>query len=162
MRRVSCYTVMTFLILVCEFCFAKYLSIGASVPMLTFLFVIISAMHEKNRENALILGLLVGAVYDIMLGHGFGTYTIIFGITAWETASLCDSILSSRFIFLIINTVIMTIFAQLVFFLFHIIEIGPGAFSENFTNIILPTALYNTVVAAILYKPIGHIILGRR
>ena len=162
MKRVAYYVFFALVIAICEVTFAKYIAIGAAVPMISFCFVILGAMHEKNRENALILGLLTGVLCDIIGGHGFGTYSIVFGVTAWETALFCDSILSSRFVFLIINTFIMTIFAQCVYFLLHIIEIGAGAFWQSFSGIIIPTALYNIVVAVILYKPMKKIFSERR
>jgi len=154
--------VLTLVIAISEFTFAKYIAIGAAVPMLTFCYVILGSMHEKNRENALLLGVLSGALCDLLGGHGFGTYTVVFGVTAWETALFCDSILSSRFLFLIINTFIMTIFAESVYFLLHIIEIGAGAFWQGFGEIIIMTAIYNVVVSAILYKPMKKIFSERR
>jgi rod shape-determining protein MreD len=153
---------MAIVILAFEHGFGKYIAIGGSVPMLSFCYVILAAMNEKNREHALILGLLVGAISDLALGHGFGTYSLVFGFVAWETASLCDNILSSRFLFLTINTFIMTIFAQCIYFLFHIIEIGAGAFSAGFFGIIIPTALYNTVITMIFYKPMNRFFRERR
>lgn len=162
MGRVFFHILMTFVISAFEHGFGKYIAISGCVPMLSFCYVILAAMNEKNRDNALILGLLIGAYSDLTLGHGFGTYLFTFGFVAWETASLCDSILSSRFLFLVINTFIMTVFTECVYFLFHIIEIGAGVFSAGFFEIILPTALYNTVITMIFYKPITGFFRGRR
>ena len=148
---------LSFLIFILEYGLAKYLAIGAAVPMLTFCYIIIVAMYEKNRETSLILALLTGALCDLAGGHGFGTYTVVYGITAWVTGLFCDSILSSKFLFMVINTFIMTLFSQTIYFLFHIIEIGANAFGRNFTNIMLPIAVYNVVVAVIMYKPLKSI-----
>ena len=162
MERTAKYIILSVLIAICEMTFAKYIAVGAAVPMLSFCFVILGAMNEKNVQNAAVLGVFVGIFSDILSGHGFGTYTFIFAVTAAETASLCDSILSSRFLFLIINTFIMTVFAECVFFLFNIIQIGADAFLSCLASIILPTALYNMAVSAILYKPIEKVLYERR
>lgn len=162
MERTAKYIILTILIAICEMTFAKYIAVGAAVPMLSFCFVILSAMNEKKTENATVLGLLVGVLADTLSGRGFGTYTFIFAVTAAETALFCDSILSSRFMFLLINTFIMTVFAECVYFLFNIIQIGAGAFWNSFTSIILPTALYNMVISAVLYKPVEKVLSERR
>lgn len=162
MERTAKYIILSILIAICEMTFAKYIAVGAAVPMLSFCFVILGAMNEKDVKTATFFGLLVGVLSDTLLGHGFGTYTFVFAVTAAETSYFCDSILSSRFVFAILNTFIMTVFAECVYFLFHIIQIGAGAFWNSFTGIILPTALYNMVVSAILYKPIGKILYERR
>lgn len=162
MSRIARYIFLTILTVISEFSFAKYISISAAVPMFTFCLVILVSLNEKNKESATIFGVLTGVFYDICSGHGFGTYTVIFGMVAWETAGLCDSILSSKFIFNIINTFLMTIFAECIYFLLHIIEIGAGVFWQSFMSVIIPTSVYNTVVSAIFYVPVKKLLAERR
>lgn len=162
MRRIVNYTLLALLVTICEFAFAKYIAIGAAVPMLSFCYVILAAMNEKNKENSLIIGILVGALCDILGGHGFGTYAVVFGVTAWETATFCDSVLSSRFLFLLINTFVMTVFTECSYYLLHIIGIGTDAFLSGFSTIILPTALYNVGISAIFYLPMTKLFFERR
>ena len=157
MTRSIKLTLLTFVIFILEYGLCKHIAIGGAVPMLTFCYVILAAMYEKNKESAVILAILTGALCDLAGGHGFGTYTLVYGIIAFGTSVFCDSILSSKFLFLIINTFIMTIFAECVYFLFHIIAIGTGAFWQCLTAIILPTAVYNVVISALLYKPMKYV-----
>ncbi|MBE7015463.1 MAG: rod shape-determining protein MreD [Ruminococcaceae bacterium] len=162
MGRTAKYIILSILIAICEMTFAKYIAVGAAVPMLSFCFVILGAMNEKNPEKALVFGLLVGLLSDTLSGRSFGTYTFVYAVTAVETVLFCDSILSSRFLFLMINTFVMTVFAECVYFLFNIIHIGAGAFWSSLVNIILPTALYNMIISAIFYKPISKVFYERR
>ena len=150
-------TLLTLAFFILEYGFCKHITIGGAVPMLTFCYVIIDAMYDYNKESSVILAILLGALCDLAGGHGFGTYTLIYGITAYVTQLFCDSILSSKFLFMLINTFLMTIFAECVYFLFHIIEIGADAFWQNFAGIMVPAAIYNVVVAVIIYKPLKYV-----
>lgn len=145
------YAVLALLIGGSEVAFGKYIGIFGAVPMLTFCFCIVCAMREKEEAYVMVLAALLGAVSDILYGHGFGTYTVAFTFSAFYTMKLKDAIFTSQWVFLILDAFIMTLIVQIFYMIIHLGDIGTQNFFKGFVSVILPTAVYNTAVCCFFY-----------
>lgn len=145
------YALLALLIGGSEVAFGKYIKIFGAVPMLTFSFCIVCAMREKEESYVMVLSALLGAISDILYGHGFGTYTVAFLFTVFYTVKLKDAIFSSKWLFLILDAFFMTVIVQLFYMILHLGDIGTQNFARGILSVILPTAVYNTAVCCFFY-----------
>lgn len=155
------YFMICFATILFEMTFGKYLAISGTVPMLSFCLCLVFAVKEKDPDYIFYIGIIVGVVFDLLLGHGFGTYTLIFTACVWVTYILRDVIFSSYALFLALDTFILTILLSVVYYLLHILNIGTD-FGGVFVNIALPSAFYNTVVSIIFYLILKPTLYKRR
>lgn len=144
------YAILAFVVFVCEMTFGKYLQIAGVIPMLTFSFCVTAAACEEDFGYILRISLALGIILDVFSGHGFGTYTLTYTLAALATYTVRDSLFSSKLLFLAFDAFVMTVFLNVIYYLFHIIDIGNG-FWEVFSGIMVPQALYNTCVSLIFY-----------
>ncbi|MBO5060784.1 MAG: rod shape-determining protein MreD [Clostridia bacterium] len=155
------YALICFLILVCEMTFAKYLEIGGVVPMLSFCACLAAALIEDNFSYIIAVPAILGVALDICSGHGFGTYTIAFTLASVASFEIRDKLFSSKVILLICNAFVMTVLLNMMYYLFHINDIG-GGFGALFLGFMLPSALYNIAVSLIFYPILKKILAKRR
>lgn len=162
MKIVKCtrYVAACALIVLCEMAFGSYIKIGGVVPMLGFCFCITAAFFERDLNFIVAVGAVMGALCDCLFGHGFGTYTVLFALSALAVFYVRDKVFSSRIIMLAACAFIMSLAANAVYYVFHITEIGGGFFGV-FLSIILPSGVYNTAVSLMFYPAVKRI-LGKR
>jgi rod shape-determining protein MreD len=139
----------------------KYLSISGTVPMLSFCLCLVIATKEKDPEYILYIGIILGVLLDLLLGHGFGSYTVIFTLSVWGTFLFRDNIFSSLAVFLTIDTVILSILLNVIYYLFHIFDAGID-FGTMLAKIAFPTAVYNTVISILFYSILKPTLYKRR
>ena len=140
----------------------KYLSVCGITPMLTFCFCLTMALFEEKFSYAAAVSAVLGAVMDIMGGHGFGTYTITFELAAALTFVLRDKTFSSKLLLLIPDVLIMTVLAESAYYLFHINAVGSTAYLTGLTSVILPKGAYNIAVCLIFYPVVRALLYRRR
>ncbi|MBQ6907998.1 MAG: rod shape-determining protein MreD [Clostridia bacterium] len=145
------YALLALFIGTFEAVFGKYIKIFGAVPMLTFSFCIVSALVEYEESYVMVLSALLGAVSDILYGHGFGTYTVAFSFSAVATFRLKDAIFSSKWLFLVLDAFLMTFLVQVFYMILHIGDIGTNNFFKGLWSIVLPMAFYNTAVCCLFY-----------
>lgn len=145
------YALLALLIGAMEAAFGKYIAILGAVPMLTFSFCIVCAVREKEEAYAMVLSMLLGAISDILYGHGFGTYTVAFSFAAFFTLKLKDAVFSSKWLFLVIDAFVMTLIVELFYVILHMGDIGTSNIFKGIWSIILPTAFYNTAICSLFY-----------
>ncbi|MBR4173524.1 MAG: rod shape-determining protein MreD [Clostridia bacterium] len=145
------YAILAFLIGTFEVAFGKYIAIFGAVPMLTFSFCTVCAIRESEESYVLVLSALLGGLSDILFGHGFGTYTLAFSLSAYYTFKLKDAIFSSKWLFLLLDAFFMTLFVQLFYMILHMGDIGTANFSGGILRVILPTCFYNTAICSLFY-----------
>ena len=155
------YAFAALAVISCEMAFGKYMDISGVIPMLTFCFCVITAMVEDDFSYIMIFSLILGLVSDLLSGHGIGTYMLSFMFAAYITGRFRDSVFSSSIVFLIIDVFMLTVLVQIFYMLVHIGDIGAGHFFAKIKSIVVPQALYNTVICLIAY-PIVSRLSGKR
>ena len=155
------YAVLALLIGTIEASFGKFIAISGAVPMLTFSFLIVSALLESDISYVMVLSVILGAISDVLYGHGFGTYTVAFSFSCFCTFKLKNAIFSSKWLFLTVDAFLLTIFSQIFYMIIHIRDIGSENFFRCIWSLILPTAIYNTLLCW-LFCFLGSKIFGKR
>lgn len=155
------YFIICFATIVLEMTLGKYLSISGTVPMLSFCLCLVIATKEKDPEYILYIGIILGVLLDLLLGHGFGSYTVIFTLSVWVTFLLRDNIFSSLAVFLTIDTFVLSILLNVIYYLFHILDAGINL-GTMLAKIAFPTALYNTVISILFYLVLKPTLYKRR
>lgn len=155
------YFIICFATIVLEMTLGKYLSISGTVPMLSFCLCLVIATKEKDPEYILYIGIILGVLLDLLLGHGFGSYTVIFTLSVWVTFLFRDNIFSSLAVFLTIDTFILSILLNVIYYLFHILDAGID-FGTMLAKIAFPTAVYNTIISILFYLILKPTLYKRR
>lgn len=155
------YFIICFSTIVLEMTLGKYLSISGTVPMLSFCLCLVIATKENDPEYILCIGIILGVLLDLLLGHGFGSYTVIFTLSVWVTFLFRDNIFSSLAVFLTIDTFILSILLNVIYYLFHILDAGID-FGTMLAKIAFPTAVYNTVISILFYSILKPTLYKRR
>lgn len=156
------YAILVTIIGVIEISFGKYIAISGAVPMLTFSFLLVTAMLESDISYVMVLSVLLGVISDILFWHGFITYTIAYSFSCFFTFKLKDAIFSSKWLFLTLNSVLLTILVQIFYMIIHIGDIGTGNFFRCIWSVSLPTVIYNTILCWLFYFLGGKIFKKRR
>lgn len=145
------YALLAILIATFEATLGKLVAVSGAVPMLTFSFLIVCTVKESDLSYVMVLAVILGAVSDIMHGHGFGTYTIAFAVSAFYTFKLKNAIFSSGWLFLIIDAFLLTFLVQIFYMITHIGDIGSENFLRCIFSLVLPQAVYNTLICCLFY-----------
>jgi len=156
------YALLALLIFVTEASFGKYIAVSGAVPMLTFSFLIVCSVKENDLSYVMALAVILGAVSDVLHGHGFGAYTLSFAFSAFYTFKLKNAIFSSELLFLIIDAFLLTFLVQIFYMITHIGNIGSGNFLRCVWSLVLPQAVYNTLICCLFYYIDSRIFKRRR
>ncbi len=155
------YFLICFFVIIFELTVGKYLAIFGTVPMLSFCLCLVIATKEENFNYIITIAIIMGVLSDLFSGHGFGTYTVTFTLAVIATYLLRNNIFSSVALFTICNTFILTLIFSVIYYIFHILNVGIN-FGTMITNIAIPTAIYNTIVCVIFYLILNLTLYKRR
>lgn len=155
------YFLICFFVIFFELTVGKYLEIKGTVPMLSFCLCLVIGTKEENINYIVTIGIIMGVFSDLFSDHGFGTYTITFTMAVIATYILRNNLFSSTVLFLIFNTFILTHIFSVIYYLFHILNVGIG-FGTMLTKIAVPTAIYNSIVCVIFYFILNLTLYKRR
>ena len=131
------YFFICLFMIILEMTIGKYLEISGTVPMLSFCLCTVISGREEKSNYIIFSSIFLGMGIDLLSGHGFGTYTLLFVISAYVTYILRNSIFSSITLFLIFDTFILSVLSCMVYYLFHILDVGIN-FGFMLTNIAFP------------------------
>lgn len=155
------YFFICFFVVFFELTVGKYLAVAGTVPMLSFCLCLVIGTKEENLNYILTISVIIGVLADLFSGHGFGTYTIVFALAVIATYLLRNNIFSSTTLFLTCNTFILTLLSSVIYYIFHILNVGIN-FGAMITDIAIPTAIYNTIVSIIFYIILNFTLYKRR
>ncbi len=132
--------------------FGKYIELFGAVPMITLCFCVAASACETEISYIMIVSVILGAVSDLLGGHGFGTYLFSYTFASFVTYKLKDAVFTSKLLFLIIDAFFMTIIVQVIYRITHIYDMNACGFWHGFISVILPMAIYDTVITLVFYK----------
>lgn len=151
------YIISILLIFLLEQVTAKYLAVGGAVPMFLFCFVVTAAIFEEEFSYIVLLGAVCGFLCDTLSGHGIGTYVFTFTLSALAVFEFHNKLFSSKILFMICAVYILSIFVHIVYFIFHVSNIGAENFIYAFSEIMQKSAIYNVVVTLIFMPIVGKL-----
>lgn len=145
------YILTALLAFVFEAVLGKYLAIFGIVPNIMLCYFVLASSFEKDFSYVAILGIVFGLAKDVINPHGFFTCLVIYPFSSYITFKLCDSIFSSKRLFVLTDIFVLTIVCELFYFVMHISDMQNIGFLTSLVKIILPSAVYNSVICLVFY-----------
>ncbi len=126
-------------------------------PRLVLVTLIYIAIYHRRRD-ALLLALFFGVLTDLIFGRVYGVYTI----SLMGVIFLCIALVGSRHIsflyYLFVQLVALASFEIFIFGLLKIYQLATMHFFEMVLYVLLPTVLFNLLLAALFYPLLNRII----
>ena len=149
------------LLVLFEAMFGVYIKIGNIMPDLLFVFVLCYAVERNTIKSTIIISTICGALADCLLGRIFGTYLVIFLIGAVLIWIIRESIFKSGLILSLVLVLLFSILGKSMYFVANISVLKDMGYLYSLFRIILPEAIYNTVVS-MLFIPLMRLTLKKR
>jgi rod shape-determining protein MreD len=129
----------------------EYIKIFGVKPDIVLTFVICFTLIRGNPEGT-IVGAAGGIVEDVFFGGSFGINSIACMISAYFTGLVEEKIYKDNIFIPGIFTFCATIVKEMIVFLFMYLTRASMDISIVFTHIIVPEAIYNTILAVIFFR----------
>ncbi|MBQ3037690.1 MAG: rod shape-determining protein MreD [Clostridia bacterium] len=139
------------IITVFETVLSRYISIGSIFPDILFTFVLCYALSESKPVSIMGTATVCGIIADCMSGRIFGNYLAVYIICAVGIFILRDFIYKESFLVALLLVFMATIFGKSIFYLINISILKQTGYIYSLIEIIVPEAVYNTVISALLF-----------
>ncbi len=141
--------------------FASYIKIGEIIPDLLFAFVLCYAVDKNTINSAITISTICGALSDCLLGRIFGTYLVIFLISAVLIWIIKESVFKNSMIVSFLLIFVFCILGKSMYFVANISVLKDMGYLYALFKIIIPEALYNTLISMIML-PLLRLTLKKR
>ena len=156
------YAVSAIAVIFLEAALGKYIAISGAIPMLTFAYIIVCAILESDMSYIIVISVVLGVLADVLYSSGFGVYTVSYCFAAYYTFKLKDSIFYSKWLFLLVDALVLSACQQLFYMIINISDIGVAYFWRGFFYKGLLSSLYTTVICCFFYYIDGKVFRKRR
>ena len=148
--KILIYTLIIFLIVLLQSTLLDYIKIYYIKPNLLIVFIISIALIRGNIEGS-IIGFTIGLSQDLLSGKVLGFYSILGLYLGLIIGSVNKRLYRENFLVVIFFTFRSSIaYESIVYFLSTILK-GQIDFYYPFKNIVLPEALYNSLISVFVY-----------
>ncbi len=147
-----------FLITLFQALFTEYISIAGIKPDIIFVFVMCIAAREKNIKTVMATAVICGIITDCLTGRIFGNYLAIYLICAIIMFIVRDGMFKYSIMVSFVMIFLLTILGNSIFYIINISVLKDVGYLYPLFNIILPAALYNTILSVIMMYLIGKTI----
>ncbi len=138
-----------------------YIKIGDIMPDLLFVFVLCYAVEGNSINSTITASAICGALADCLCGRIFGTYFAIFLLCSVLIWSVRQSIFKNSILISFILILAFCCLGKSMYFIANISVLKDAGYLYSLFRIILPEALYNTLVS-ILVLPLLRLTLKKR
>jgi len=142
--------VCIFFIVLIQSTILDYIKVYNVKPNLMLIFVICIALLRGNVEGA-VSGFLSGLFLDSICGKLLGLYSLLGLYLGLIIGSVNKRIYRENFLVIIFFTFISTIVYEWVVYFFSVSSKTQAEMLFSLTNIILPEAVYNSIVSILVY-----------
>lgn len=149
-KRIVIYTFLIFIIVLLQSTMLDYVKIYHIKPNLLIIFIISVALLRGNIEGS-IIGFFIGLSQDIISGKLLGFYTLLGLYLGLIIGSVNKRLYRENFLVVIFFTFISSITYEMVVYFLSTFLKGNIDFYYPFKNIVLPEALYNSVISIFIY-----------
>ncbi len=144
------------LITLIESVFGTYIRINTIMPDLLFTFALCFAAQRSKMPDVISVGVICGVIADCLSGRIFGNYTAIFLISVVLIFIVKENFFKCGFVFNIIMVFLLTVIGKSMFYIVNIFILKDIGYLYSLFFIILPEAIYNTVVSCVLFFAVVH------
>jgi len=151
--RILAYTICIFLIILLQSTVFDYIKIFNVKPNLIIVFVVSVALLRGNVEGA-IIGFVTGLCQDMISGKLLGLYSLLGLYLGLIIGSVNKRLYRENFFVIIFFAFISTVVYESIVYLltsFRSIVENPVIMLFPFKNIILPEAVYNSIISILIY-----------
>jgi rod shape-determining protein MreD len=148
--KILIYTLIIFLIVILQSTLLDYIKIYYIKPNLLIVFIISVALLRGNIEGS-IIGFFIGLSQDLISGKVLGFYTILGLYLGLIIGSVNKRLYRENFLVVIFFTFISTIAYEMSVYFLSTFLSGKIDFYYPFKNIVLPEALYNSLISVFVY-----------
>ena len=133
-----------------EAMFGTYIKIGEIMPDLLFVFALSYAVTKNTINSTITVSAICGALADCLLSRIFGTYLVIFLISSVLIWIIREMVFKNNTIVAIILIFAFSILAKSMYFVANITVLMEMGYWYSLFRIILPEAIYNTIISVIM------------
>lgn len=138
-----------------------YIKINTIMPDLLFTFALCFAAQRPKMTDVVCVGVICGVIADCLSGRIFGNYTAIFLISVVLLFIVRENFFRCGFLFNTILVFLLTVIGKSMFYVVNIFILKDVGYLYSLFFIILPEAVYNTVVSFVLFFAIRHSFKGK-
>ncbi len=149
------------LLVLFEAMFGVYIKIGNIMPDLLFVFVLCYAVDKNTINSTITISAICGALADCLSGRIFGTYLVIFLISAVLIWIIKESIFKNSMLVAFLLVFIFSVLGKSMYFVANISVLKDMGYLYSLFRIILPEAIFNTFVS-IFFIPLLRLTLKKR
>ena len=160
MNRLKTF-IWIFLITLFQSVFIEYISISEIRPDFVFIFSLCIAAKEKNIKTVMTIAVICGIITDCLTGRIFGNYLAVYLICAVIMYIIHDAMFKYGIIVSYVLIFLLTILGNSIFYIINISVLKDVGYLYSLLNIILPTAVYNTILSVILMYLISKTIFKK-
>ncbi len=129
---------------------APHLAISGVVPNLFLLVVITLAMLEGRSAGAA-AGFAAGLLFDLLGTGPVGAAALVFSVTGYIAGSLSEHMFAESWLMPVTVVFVASLSAELAYALVLTVLGAGSPFWSAFASVILPAAVYNSVLALLVY-----------
>lgn len=148
--KIFWYTVCIFTIILIQSTILDYIKILNVKPNLMIIFIISVALLSNNVEGAAV-GFFTGLSQDIASGKVLGFYSLLGLYLGLIIGSVNKRLYRENVLIIVFFTFISTVVYEMAVSCINIFTNGQIAFLYSLRNIILPEAIYNSIVSIFIY-----------
>ncbi len=148
--KILFYTLCILLIVLLQTTILHYISIKGVMPNLVIVFIIVTAFMRGSAEGAAV-GFFAGIALDMMFGNILGFYALLGFYLGFSIGSMNKGIFKENLLLVIFFTFSFSIAYEVVVYVINNIMSGSINLLYPLTTIILPEAIYNSVISILTY-----------
>lgn len=142
-----------------------YIKIAGVMPDLLFIYVLYQASKGKSMTWVMCTAAICGAVADCLTGRIFGIYVSVYLIASVGVFFIKEAVFKNGAVVSILTVFLLCIAGKSLFYTMNISVLKDTGYLYSLLKIILPEAVYNTVIfvlAELFNKIIGKRINKRK
>lgn len=109
----------------------------------------------RGPFESFLMGFLFGLSMDALMGRSLGLHAILYAMIAWGLTFINEQLYREKIVIQSTFIFAATILTETIYFLFMFLLKGYDAFGTVFMQLILPTALLNSLLILPLYPPLA-------
>jgi len=148
--KIVSYSILIFFITLVQSTVLDNIAIYNVKPNLLMVFIVSVALLGSNVEGA-VVGFICGLVQDMVSGGPIGFYALLGLYLGFAIGSINERLYRENVLVTIIVTFISTVVYEFSVYFLSYFEKGSLQLVYPFTHVILPEAVYNSVVSIFIF-----------
>lgn len=145
-----CLIITFFILYFLQANFFTWFTISGVMPNLFVIFILFISLFT-GKKMGIALGFIFGIYLDLLVGRAIGISGITLAIIGFLGEYLDKNFSKESRITIMLMVSGVTIFYELIVYVFYIIKLGMSAQIFEFIKILIIEVIYNSIIVAIIY-----------